>query len=145
MLGLNSKYDGGDNLNRIIIGYSEKVMFIPVCPEQMGGLPTPREAAEITGGDGRDVLEGKVPVLLSDGIDVTPLFIRGAEEVLKLARLLGIKRAILKSGSPSCGYGRIRDGSFKGIWREGNGVTTSLLKEHGIEVYTEDCLPSFDN
>ncbi len=104
--------------------------LIPVCPEQLGGLPTPREPAEIR--------EGRV--ITKSGKDVTENFKRGAEEVLKIAKMFGIKEAVLKQGSPSCGCGRIYDGTFSGKIVEGDGVTVALLKRHGIKVITEEDL-----
>lgn len=141
LMGIKSRYDEGDNFISQIKGYTKKTILIPVCPEQMGGLPTPREPAEIMGGDGSDVLEGKAVVINKKGKDVTANFIKGAEEVLRVACNLGINKAILKTGSPSCGCGRIRDGSFRGVWLKGDGVTTALLKKNQIKIYTEDHLP----
>jgi len=80
-------------------------------------------------------------VISAGGFDLTPLFIRGAEQVLLLARLAKVSGAVLKSGSPSCGLGRIRDGTFRGGYREGDGVTAALLKRHRIPVYSERSLP----
>ncbi|MFY9114039.1 MAG: DUF523 domain-containing protein [Dethiobacteria bacterium] len=141
LLGIKSRYDGGDNLCRFLTDNRHRMILIPVCPEQLGGLPTPREPAEIRGGDGNDVLREKATVTTRDGGDVTANFIRGAEEVLKLALFLKVKGVILKEGSPSCGYGRIHDGSFTGGWREGHGVTASLLEKNHFKIYTEDNLP----
>jgi len=109
----------------------EKGTALPVCPEQLGGLPTPRDPAEIQGGEGKDVLRGKAIVLDRTGRDVTSNFLRGAEEVLRLANLIGAKEAIFKAESPSCGCGAIISG---GKPRAGDGVTVSLLKKHGITV-----------
>jgi uncharacterized protein YbbK (DUF523 family) len=101
---------------------------IPVCPEQLGGLPTPRACAEQKGNR----------VLTKDGKDVTKEFANGAEEGLKVAKLCGCKEAILKSKSPSCGCGRVYDGNFTGNLVEGDGVFTRLLKQNGIGVKTEN-------
>lgn len=115
----------------------KKGLAVPFCPEQLGGLPTPRYASEIQQGSGEDVLEGRARVINQTGRDVTENFIRGAEESLKLARILGTKFAILKSKSPSCGYGEIYDGSFRGVLVKGNGVTAALFMKNGIKVITE--------
>lgn len=112
--------------------------LIPICPEQLGGQPTPRSNAEINGGDGMNVLQGKAKVVEPDGTDVTSYFICGAEEVLKIAKLFDIKEAILKQRSPSCGSGQVYDGSFTGQITKGDGVTTALLKKNGIKVISEE-------
>lgn len=101
--------------------------MIPVCPEQMGGLRTPRLPAEMRNGC----------VYTKDGCDVTEAFLKGAEAVLHLAQLFGCRCAVLKARSPSCGSKVIYDGTFSGTRIEGNGVTASLLKENGIRVFTE--------
>lgn len=105
---------------------------IVVCPEQLGGLPTPRKPAYFTGGEGKSVLEGRARVVVIEtGEDVTENFIRGAEEVLKLARLAGIKRAYMKEKSPSCGVNRVYiDGNLE----DGRGVTSALFEREGIEI-----------
>lgn len=111
---------------------------IPVCPEQMGGLPTPRNPAEIVGGDGFDVLDGKAKVIDSQGNDFTDEFIRGAEQALRLAQMVKTKEAILKSKSPSCGSSKIYDGSFSGRTKTAVGVTTALFIRNGISVSSEE-------
>jgi uncharacterized protein YbbK (DUF523 family) len=113
---------------------------ILVCPEQLGGLPTPRPEAEIAGGGGEDVLRGVTRVLDVHGNDVTANYLRGARESLKAARLAGSTRAILKARSPSCGKDRVYDGSFSGTLREGTGVTAALFRREGIEVLSEEDL-----
>lgn len=112
--------------------------IIPVCPEQLGGLTTPRLPAEIKDGGGQDVLDGLARVVDKEGTDVTDQFIKGAYETLKLARLLGARKAILKEKSPSCGPGKIYDGNFKGNLIDGSGVTAALLRSNGIEVSSEE-------
>ncbi len=141
LLGLCTRYDCAHNRDKGVLEFLTAHSFIPVCPEQLGGLPTPRDAAEIRGGDGAAVLNGSAAVISAGGFDLTPLFIRGAEQVLLLARLAKVSGAVLKSGSPSCGLGRIRDGTFRGGYREGDGVTAALLKRHRIPVYSERSLP----
>ncbi len=138
LLGLNCKYDGGNNLSQRLLAELATEGIVPVCPEQLGGLTTPRGPAEIQGGDGLAVLEGNARVLNKEGQDITEAFRRGAEETLKLAQLLEIERAVLKARSPSCGCGIIYDGSFSGKKRTGDGVTVALLKKNGIVVMTEE-------
>jgi uncharacterized protein YbbK (DUF523 family) len=110
---------------------------IPLCPEQLGGLPTPRPPAEISGGSAEDVLDGKARVLRQDGTDVTDCFIRGAEETLKIAKLLNPETIILKENSPSCGVAYVYDGTHTGKRIPGAGITTALLKRHGFKVISE--------
>ncbi|MBT7122039.1 MAG: DUF523 domain-containing protein, partial [Clostridia bacterium] len=112
----------------------EQGKVIPVCPELLAGYTTPRNPCEITLGQGSDVLSGKATVVDIDGIDQTAEFIKGAELTLELAQSHNAKRAYLKSQSPSCGCGEIYDGSFSGDLRQGDGVTTALLKQNGIKV-----------
>lgn len=138
LAGICCKYNGGDNA---IAGIEELVRqgkAIPLCPEQLGGLPTPRLPAEIKGGSGYEVLYGKASVMRKDGVDVTANFLKGAVEVLKFCKVMGIEHAVLKSKSPSCGKGVVYDGTFTGKLVEGNGVTAQLLIDNGIVVMTED-------
>lgn len=130
LLGLNCRYDGKGKPNDKIIELAKKELLIPVCPEQLGGLSTPREPAEIVGDR----------VMTISGEDVTVNFRKGAEGVLVIAKNLNIKEAILKQKSPSCGSGKIYDGSFSGSLIMGDGVTASLLKNNGIKVITEEDL-----
>lgn len=130
LLGVKCRYDGRDALNEKVLTLLKTETLIPVCPEQLGGLPTPREPAEIK--------EGRV--ITRSGIDVTENFKRGAKEVLKIAKLFRIKEAVLKQGSPSCGCGHIYDGTFSGKIVKGDGITAALLKKHGITVITEEDL-----
>jgi uncharacterized protein YbbK (DUF523 family) len=106
LAGINCKYNGKNNLNRKIQKLVKEGKAIPVCPEQLGGLPTPRESANLTG-NGLNVLQGVAKVLTKSGKDVTINFVKGAREVLKLAKLLGVEKAILKARSPSCGCGKM--------------------------------------
>jgi uncharacterized protein YbbK (DUF523 family) len=133
LAGVACRYDGKGCPDEEVISLVETRRALPVCPEQLGGLPTPREPAEIQGGDGADVLEGKAIVLDRTGQDVSSNFAKGASEVLRLARLVGATEAIVKAESPSCGCGSI---SFRGKLVSGDGVTVSLLKQHGISVRT---------
>jgi len=139
LLGIKCSWSGDDKYkNDRAIQLSKVEPLIPVCPEQLGGLPTPRVPQEIQGGTGKDVLNGKCKVVNKNGEDITSQFIRGAEETLKIARQLKLKEFIAKSRSPSCGYGQIYDGSFSKRLVSGNGVTAELLKENGIRVITEE-------
>ncbi len=138
LLGKHCRYDGGHKRNEAIVTLAKQQKLIPVCPEESGGLPIPRPPSEIKGGDGADVLAGKARVVNKLGEDVTPQFIKGANEVLKIAQAQNVKKAILKSRSPSCGCGEIYDGTFSGKTRKGDGVTTALLKQHGVEVVGEN-------
>ncbi len=137
LAGIDCKYNGGNNADDRIIELVSKGQAIPVCPEQLGGCPTPRLKTEIAGGSGADVLDSKSRVIREDGRDMTEEFLKGAQEVLKIAKLLSVKKAILKSKSPSCGCGKVYDGTFSGRLIEGNGVTSELLLRNGIDVINE--------
>ena len=115
-----------------------KGRLISVCPEVSGGLETPRDPAEIFHGNGWDVLNGSALVMTCRGKDVTNAFIKGAYHALTMARLGGVCMAILKEKSPSCGCRQIYDGNFSGNIVPGNGVTTALLEENGIKVFSEN-------
>lgn len=130
LLGIKCRYDGKSKLDMKVIELSKKEILIPICPEQLGGLPTPREPAE----------QRRKKVITKSGEDITQNFKKGAEEVLKLAKLFGVKEAILKQKSPSCGCGKIYDGTFSGRIIKGDGVTTSLLKKNGIKVISGEDL-----
>ncbi|UCF78688.1 MAG: DUF523 domain-containing protein [Candidatus Eiseniibacteriota bacterium] len=133
LAGLSCRYDGKSCPDEEVLSIVQAHQALPLCPEQLGGLPTPREPAEIQGGDGTEVLRGRAKVLDSQGKDVTSYFVKGAHEVLRLAQLAGVKEAILKAESPSCGCGRI---VLRGRLVAGDGVLASLLKENGISVVT---------
>ena len=137
LLGENCKYSGGNNKSENVIKYLEDKEYILVCPEQLGGLSTPRNPSEIiTYGnkDGNDVLSGCTKVLSNKGIDVTKNFIQGAEETLKIAKEHNAKTAILKAGSPSCGYKK----TFLGNKIQGMGVTAAILNKENIALLDED-------
>ena len=141
LLGENCKYSGGNNKSENVIKYLEDKEYILVCPEQLGGLSTPRNPSEIiTYGnkDGNDVLSGCTKVLSNKGIDVTKNFIQGAEETLKIAKEHNAKTAILKAGSPSCGYKKIYDGTFLGNKIQGMGLTAAILNKENIALLDED-------
>jgi uncharacterized protein YbbK (DUF523 family) len=132
LAGYRCRYDGKANANEEIIELVRRGEAIPFCPEQMGGLPTPRSPSEIVG-EG-DFLCGKARVLSKDGRDCSEQFLLGAQKCLEICRLYGIEEAILKARSPSCGCGEIYDGSFSGRLKAGDGVTAALLKRSGIRV-----------
>ncbi|MGF7086482.1 uncharacterized protein YbbK (DUF523 family) [Kroppenstedtia sanguinis] len=136
--GVHCRYDKKHNLIEEIRKLVQEGKAIPVCPEQMGGLSTPRNPAEIVGGDGDDVLEGKAKVIDNRGNDVTQQFVEGAQEALAMAQSVGATEAILKERSPSCGSCRIYDGTFSKSKKAGRGVTAALLRRHGIRVVSEE-------
>ena len=137
LLGINCKYNGDNNKNDKVEEYLKDKQFIVVCPEQLGGMSTPREPSEIIKLDGHGVLEGKASVINNKRLDVTKKFKQGAQEALKIATLYSCKKAILKEGSPSCGSNYIYDGTFTGKKIPGVGVTAALLRKNGIEVISE--------
>lgn len=137
LCGINCKYDGGNNLIPFFLELLGNGELIPVCPEQLGGLPTPRNACELTGGTGLDVIEGHALACTRDGREVTGSLLNGARETLNIAINAGVDGAVLKSRSPSCGSGMIYDGTFTGKFINGDGVTSALLKQHGIKVWNE--------
>ncbi|MCK4534171.1 MAG: DUF523 domain-containing protein [Syntrophobacterales bacterium] len=135
LLGLNCRYDGESRPDEDLLSSSLRKLFVPICPEQLGGLPTPRAPSEIIGGDGLDVLERRSRVLSASGSDVTDCFLRGANEAMRLVELLEISTAIMKEKSPSCGVCYIkRNGSIA----QGSGVTSALLAKRGIRVISSD-------
>ena len=134
LLGEPCRYDGKSlpMSGAVIERLKEKYILVPVCPEQEGGLPTPRIPAERKG----------EKVVRRDGVDVTAEYARGAETALSLCRKHNISIALMKAKSPSCGAGLIYDGSFSGTLTAGDGVTAALLSENGIKVYTENDINS---
>ena len=127
LLGLKCRYDGKEKKLPEIEKLIEIYNLIPVCPEQLGGLPTPRIPAERVNNK----------VVNQAGVDVTKEYQLGAEEALKIAKLYNCKKAILKEKSPSCGCGKIYDGTFSKNLIVGNGVTADLLLKNGIEIFGE--------
>lgn len=132
LVGINCKYNGGNNYNEKIFNLVKNGMAIPICPEQLGGLKTPRYPAEIK------YINNKLHVIDNKGNDVTNNYIKGAKEVLDLARKLNIKKAILQPRSPSCGCKKIYDGSFTGTLVSGNGILAEILINNGMEVISAD-------
>lgn len=137
LAGLEVRYDGGHNLYEKIQKLVEENKAVTVCPEVLGGLPTPRVPAEIIGGNGEDVISGKAKVVDRKGKDVTAQFIKGAEETLKQAQKVEASVVVLKESSPSCGSNLIYNGEFSGKKIAGMGVTAALLRRHGIKVISE--------
>ena len=127
LLGTPCRYDGKSKKNEVVCALAERFELIPVCPEELGGLPTPRTPSERRG----------ARVVMRDGHDVTAEYRRGAECALEAARRKGVLAAVLKERSPSCGSGEIYDGTFTGALTAGDGVTAELLKANGIVVFGE--------
>lgn len=130
LLGENCKYDGKNNYCADAAALAEKYELIPICPECFGGLPTPRDPAEIR--DGR--------VCTKNGEDVTKYFLDGAEKCLYIAEECFCDAAVLKERSPSCGLGQIYDGTFSSNLISGNGITAQLLYDNGIYIYNENSI-----
>ena len=128
LLGCACRYDGGSKPCKTALALAKKHELVPVCPEQLGGLPTPRTPSEIRG----------ERVINQQGQDVTDAYRKGAAEALKLCRALNCQGAVLKARSPSCGCGEIYDGSFSGTLVPGDGITAQALKRLGIRVLTEE-------
>lgn len=130
LLGIKCRYDGQSKPDKKVIALSKKEILIPVCPEQLGGFSTPREQSEIKNNK----------VFTKYNKDVTNNFFRGAQQALKIAKILGIKEAIFKQKSPSCGFGQIYDGTFSDRIVKGDGITTKLLLKNNIKIKTEEDL-----
>ena len=129
LLGYDCRYKGDNCRNDKVLRLAEQgYEFVGICPECDGGLPTPRPAGEIVSGK----------VLTKEGIDITQQYKKGAEVALDLAKLNNVAFAVLKSKSPSCGYGKIYDGTFSGRLTDGNGVTAQLLSDNGIKIICDD-------
>lgn len=139
LLGEKVRYNGADAscLDPIMARWSAEQRIVPFCPEVASGLGVPRPAAEIDGGTGGAVLDGAGHVATLVGDDVTAFFVRGARLALDLALRTGVRVAVLKDGSPSCASDFIYDGTFAGVKRPGQGVTTALLERNGVRVFNE--------
>jgi uncharacterized protein YbbK (DUF523 family) len=139
LLGEAVRYHGGDArcTSEILERWLAEGRVVAVCPETAAGLPVPRPPAEITGGDGTAVLQGKAMVGDGTGTDVTVAFLRGAREATELAVAKGVRLAVLKDGSPSCATSYIYDGSFRGQRGSGQGVTAAMLAQAGIRLFSE--------
>ena len=138
LLGESCRYNGKAKADATVIERAKAAGALAICPECLGGLPTPRLPSEIRGGDGEDVLDGLAKVVDQAGRDVTAAFIKGAQEALRLCQEAGVTEAILKARSPSCGAGTIYDGSFSGQCRPGMGVAAALFKRYSIALSTEE-------
>ena len=132
LMGMKVRYDGKDNANAPVLSLMDRHHLIPVCAEVFGGLTTPRDPAERVGNQ----------VISCAGRDVTEQYVRGAEEILRLSRLYGCKLAILKEKSPSCGHGRIYDGTFSRTLVPGDGVLAEKLLAAGVRVVGESEIPA---
>lgn len=136
--GTACRYDGGSNEIAPLKHLVETGQAIMVCPEVLGGLPTPRNPSEIQGGDGFDVWQNKASVLDKKGVDVTEEFKQGAIKAFEALKGLEITALVLKERSPSCGSGLIYDGSFSGTCIKGVGVATAYFIQQGLQVYSEE-------
>lgn len=132
LCGCDCKYNGKNNKNESCVELLKRGKAVLVCPEQLGGMTTPRVPSEILKND------GKISVISKEGKDVSKEFKKGAKEALKIAKLVDAKVAILKNGSPSCGSKYIYDGTFSNNKIEGKGITAKLFMENEIEVFSED-------
>lgn len=133
LIGDKTKYDGKSNYHPLVKQLLEKYELVPFCPEVEGGLPTPRQPSEII----------KDKVMNKEGKDVTRNFKDGASKALMICQYLGIKMAILKEGSPSCGLNQVYDGTFTGKKIKGSGITAQLLIKNGIKVISENDIENF--
>ncbi|MBT2685021.1 DUF523 domain-containing protein [Bacillus sp. ISL-37] len=138
LAGLEVRYNATHSLNNKISQLVDQKKAIAVCPELLGGFSTPREPAEIIGGDGNDVLDGNARVFEKSGRDVTDLYIKGAYLTLEKAQEYHAAVVVLKEFSPSCGSSMIYNGEFQGKKIPGNGVTAALLRRNGIRVVSEE-------
>ena len=138
LLGHKVRYDGQDCLLKELLQHLLPAQYVSLCPEVSGGLAIPRPPAEIQSGNGHDILLRHAHVVDINGTDISEAFIQGAYAALDLARRFQVTHAILKANSPSCSSKLIYDGSFTGNKIQGDGVTAALLKQHGMEVMTED-------
>ncbi|MDQ1504270.1 MAG: hypothetical protein QOD57_1997 [Actinomycetota bacterium] len=140
LLGVACNHEGRGSPRAVVDELARRYRLVPVCPEVLGGLPTPRAAAELTGGDGADVIAGAegARVVNVEGDDVTAAYRRGAEAAVTLARAVGATRAVLKARSPSCGSSAVYDGTFSRRLVPGPGVTAAALAAAGLEVGSEE-------
>jgi len=141
LCNFHCRYDKTGSLIPCVEKLLREGLAVPVCPEILGGLTVPRPPAEIQGKDGSDVLAGTSAVINILGEDVTKQYIQGAWRALIIALQAGCQKAILKARSPSCGLGKIYDGTFSKKLKKGDGVLASLLKIYGFTIYTEKTLP----
>jgi uncharacterized protein YbbK (DUF523 family) len=135
LVGVNCRFDGQNTLSRNVVSFLADKNYIPLCPEQLGGLPTPRPPCRFFGGDGRDVLLGTARLIDENGEDKTPFFLKGSHETITIAQLTGATHTLFKERSPSCG---VREVYSDGVKILGMGVTTAALVKHDISVISED-------
>lgn len=139
LLGERVRFDGNSKGSLAMLdAWRREGRVVPVCPEVAGGLPVPRPPAEIPGGQGALVLDGVRRVLARTGADVTDAFLAGARAALALVETHGIRVAVLKARSPSCGNRQTYDGTFRGHLVAGEGVAAALLERHGVKVFSEE-------
>jgi uncharacterized protein YbbK (DUF523 family) len=138
LLGVACNHEGRGSWRAVMAELAERYRLVPVCPEVLGGLSTPRPAAEILGGEGADVLDGDARVVTVDGDDVTGAYSRGARAAVEVARAAGATRAVLKARSPSCGSSQVYDGTFSRRLQSGAGVTAAALRRAGLTVTSEE-------
>lgn len=131
LCGIPCRYDGKSSKDKAAEQLVRSGRAIPICPEALGGLPVPRTGVDISGGEGKDVLDGSASVISTSGDDRTCFLVQGAFASLKIAKKFKIKKALFKQRSPSCGCGQIKR---KGRVAKGDGVTTALFKREGIKV-----------
>lgn len=132
LAGINCKYNGGNNYNEAVLNLVKEGKAIPICPEQLGGLTTPRNPSEIK------IINGARRVINNQNVDVTENFEKGANEVLKLVKEMNVEKAILQPRSPSCGVGKIYSGNFDGNLVNGNGILADILIKNGVQVINCD-------
>jgi uncharacterized protein YbbK (DUF523 family) len=135
LLGKKCRYDGGHCISPLLSNMD--IEFLPVCPEEAGGLGTPRNPAELQGG-ARELLNGKGTVNDIEGSDCTQAYIEGSKKELQKAQEANVKTAILKSRSPACGCGEVYDGTFTGKLIRDNGIFTQMCQDEGINIISSD-------
>ena len=145
LLGVACNHEGRGSPRAVVDELARLYRLVPVCPEVLGGLPTPRAAAELQGGDGADVIAGPAAggsgaarVVNTEGEDVTAAYRRGAEAAVAVARAVGATRAVLKARSPSCGSAAVYDGTFSRHLVPGRGVAAAALAAAGLTVGSEE-------
>lgn len=144
LMGCSCKYNGGNNFNPAVKRFLAGKEYVLICPEADGGLPTPREASEIQGGTGFDVLAGSARVAGETGRDVSSEFLQGANAAVQIARDFGAGAALLKERSPSCGVRSIYSGDFSNTVTTGPGVTAAALAREGLLLFSEESIPEGD-
>jgi uncharacterized protein YbbK (DUF523 family) len=131
LIGLSCRFDGRSKTAHDLLVSLKGACIVPLCPEQLGGLPTPRPAAHFVGGSGREVLAGTAQVVNARGEDVTGAYLRGAREMVKICQLLNIRRAFLREKSPACGTRLV---TVEGRLTAGMGVAAAMLRRAHVEL-----------